>query len=315
MRRWCIGMMAVCLLVMSGSVFSGGVPQADQSSRWIPRSVSWEHLRYEARSWAVELTVDLRLSRWPSVEAEKALMAIAQGEPVKASGDETAQLALNMTMDPAFGARVKIGNTVWFDPGDVAALGRYRLRRGEDEFEKTYRFARQGVFRHNREPQNKTERQLEPDKWSRKVDHLYPYDQEQLGCPVVSDRLLLIYIVSALAPVAAEAPRSVCVFGKRQLHRAVLNTDGRETIAVDYRAHNTTAPVRRQAQIEALKIRLVTEPLASNLDQPENFSFLGMHRDIVFYIDPQTGLPLQIDGRMAKAGSGSLKLREVHLKP
>ncbi|MDJ0802821.1 MAG: hypothetical protein QNI97_08110 [Desulfobacterales bacterium] len=42
---------------------------------------------------------------------------------------------------------------------------------------------------------------------------------------------------------------------------------------------------------------------------------LGMHRDIVFYIEPQSGLPLQIDDYIAKAGAGSLKLREVHLKP
>ncbi len=311
MRRWCIGMMAVCLLVMSGSVFSGGVPQADQSSRLIPRSVSWEHLRYEARSWAVELTVDLRLSRWPTVEAEKALMAIAQGEPVKASGDETAQLALNMTMDPAFGARVKIGNTVWFDPGDVAALGRYRLRRGEDEFEKTYRFARQGVFRHNREPQNKTERQLEPDKWSRKVDHFYPFDQEQLGCPVVSDRLLLIYIVSVLDPVEADPPPSVCVFGKRQLHRVTLHRDGRETIAVDYLANSPASQTPRREKVEALRIRLETRPLVSSLPEPENFSFLGMHRDIVFFVDPHSRLPLQISGRIGNVGAGNLKLLEV----
>ena len=311
MRRWCIGMTAVCLLVMTGSVFSGGVPRADQSSPLIPRRVSWEHLRYEARSWAVELTVDLRLSRRPSVEAEKALMAIAQGVPLKALGDETARLALDMTMDPAFGDRVKIANTVWFDPGDVTALGRYRLRRGEDDFEKTYRFTRQGVFRHNREPQNKTERQLEPDKWSRKVDHFYPYDQEQLGCPVVSDRLLLIYIVSVLAPVEADPPPSVCVFGKRQLHRVTLHRDGRETIAVDYLANSPASQTPRREKVEALRIRLETNPLASSLAEPENFSFLGMHRDIVFFVDPRSRLPLQISGRIGNVGAGSLKLLEA----
>ncbi len=106
-----------------------------------------------------------------------------------------------MAMNPAFGARVNVGNTVWFNPGDAAARGRYRLRRGEDDFEKTYRFARQGVFRRNREPQNNAERRLEPERWSRQVESFYPYDPERLGCPVVSDRLLLIYIVSTLSPV------------------------------------------------------------------------------------------------------------------
>ena len=313
MRRWCIGMMAACLLTVPGSVFCGGGPQADQASPLMPRRVSWEHLRYEARSWTVELTVDLRLSQVPSHQVETDLMDI-EGAPLKASGGQTSRLTMEMRMSPALGSRVDVDNTVWFNPGDAAALGRYRVRRGEDEFEKTYRFARQGVFRHNREPQNKTERRLEPDAWSRQVDSFYPYDPVQLGCPVVSDRLLLVYIVSALDPKETDPPPAFCVFGKRQLHRVTLRPDGRETIAVDYSATSPASQTPHRETVDAFRIRLETEPLASSLDEPENFSFLGMHRDIVFFVDPRTHLPLQISGRIGKVGAGNLILREVRLK-
>ena len=305
--------LGVCLAMLPGSVLSGGGPSPDTPPRFEPRRVSWERLAFRAESWKVDLAVDMALSRLPSAQVESGLLTASQGTPVKPSGAETMLITLEMMMDAVFQDPVNITNRVWFNPGDGAALGRFRLRRGEDDFEKTYRFTRQGVLRHNREPQGKAEAKLDPDQWSRKVDTFYAHDQEGLGCPVVSERLLLIYMVSALDPIAADAPLAVCVLGKRQLHRVTLSPEGEETITVDFREKRPGAETKRTGAVQARKIKLITEPLASDLNEPENFSFLGMHEDIVIHVDPDAGLPLQVSGRIKKFGAGELKLVEATL--
>ena len=38
----------------------------------------------------------------------------------------------------------------------------------------------------------------------------------------------------------------------------------------------------------------------SGLKEPENFSFLGFHNNIVIYIQPAAGLPIQAEGIIGK---------------
>jgi hypothetical protein len=279
-----------------------------------PQRVPWKELRYKAKNWAVSLTVALTLEALPSKEAQAELLASDRGVPHKAAGPQTLRMRLDMALDAVFRDPVQITNVVWFDSRDAAALGRYRLRRGEDDFEKIYRFTDQGVFRKNREPRSKEEARGEPNQWSFNVQTFYAHDLEQLGCPVASERLLLIYIASAAAELAKGQPLSVCVFGKRQLHRVQLKAQGRRSVTVDYVESRQQVQNPRQGEIQALAIALEAEPLASSLDKPENFSFLGMHKNIVIFLDPQSHLPLQVSGDIPKAGYGDLKLFEAELK-
>jgi hypothetical protein len=41
---------------------------------------------------------------------------------------------------------------------------------------------------------------------------------------------------------------------------------------------------------------------------------MGLHKEIVIYIDPVSRVPLQISGNTPAAGRTDLKLREVQLK-
>jgi hypothetical protein len=77
---------------------------------------------------------------------------------------------------------------------------------------------------------------------------------------------------------------------------------------------STSAPNRRKGELKALKIALTAESLPSQLEEPENFSFLGLHRNIDIFIDPATNLPLQFVGDISAIGSAALKLFEVRLK-
>ena len=71
---------------------------------------------------------------------------------------------------------------------------------------------------------------------------------------------------------------------------------------------------RRRGKVKALKIALAAQPLASDLDESENFSFLGFHDEIAIFIDPTSNLPIQLSGKIPKIGNVTIKLREVQLR-
>jgi hypothetical protein len=83
---------------------------------------------------------------------------------------------------------------------------------------------------------------------------------------------------------------------------------------VDYIEKKQQTQTRRNGELKALKIALTAEPLPSQLDESENFSFLGLHKTIAIFIDPATNLPLQVVGDISAVGSATLKLLEVRLR-
>lgn len=318
MQRLRIAYPAMARLFLLGLLFTAD-PRAIRAQPSAPpalalQGVAWEKLRYQAANWAVNLRAAVQLDTLGAAEATAALLVSPQGTPVKAAVPEVLHLSLEMVMDRVFNPPVSITNVVWFNPLDAQVLGRYRLRRGKDDFEKIYRFTAQGVFRRHREPRNAAEAKRGPHQWTDAGINFYPYDLAQLGCCAVADRLLLLYVASAAAELRANQTLALCVFGKRQLHRVELQPDGKKTLAVDYVATQSQSGIHRQGQVEALRIKLVAQPIVTNQDQPENFSFLGLHKNIVIFLDPESDLPVQISGAMSKIGAGDLKLREVTLR-
>jgi hypothetical protein len=66
--------------------------------------------------------------------------------------------------------------------------------------------------------------------------------------------------------------------------------------------------------VKTIKFTLTSEPMESDLNEDENFSFLGFHKDISIYVDPSNGLPVQVSGIIPTAGKATLNLKEVWFK-
>jgi hypothetical protein len=276
--------------------------------------VPWTNLFYQTKNLMVDVSVDVALESLSANAVKAALIESRQGVGIQIPENGAYKLTNNIIIDSIFQPPVKIDNQVWFDPIDATALGRVRLRRGEDDFKKICRFTSQGVFRHRKEPKDQTETPEDPEKWTDVRDTFYAYNLDQLGCVNVSERLLLIYIVSADDQLMNNKPQTLCMFAKRQLFQIMLKPAGLQKIEADYIEKKQPAQNRRKNEVEALKIMLESRPLKSDLDEVENFSFLGFHRDIVLFVDPASRLPLQISGVIPKAGRITVKLQEVGLK-
>ena len=278
------------------------------------KGVPWSQLSFHAKNFWVEVSTDVQLVSMPAAAVQPLLISTPKGIPVKIAALEASQMTINTKIDPRFRSAVNLYSRIWFNPADAAALGRLRLRRGDDDFKKIYRFTRQGVFRHRREPKNKKEFALAPENWTDTKDSFYPYDLDGLGCAAVSESSLLIYIISVAAASMQEDALSLCVFGKRQLHRVVLRKAGVYPISVNFVEKKKQVETLKQGIVKTIKITLTAKPLKSDLNEPENFSFLGFHKDISIHVDPTTHLPIQASGMIPTAGKAKLNLLEAQIK-
>ena len=276
--------------------------------------IRWSQLVFSAKSIWADVTVDVRLEPQSKARMQTELPANRQGDPIPTPDAGGYRMTTDIVTDVALKSPVHKKNHVWFIPHNGTALGRIRLRRGKDDSKKLYRFTQQGVFRHRQEPKNKQETMLKPENWTDTADRFYPYSLQQSGCANVTDRLLLVYIAAAAGMQANSQPLSVCVFGKRKLFQVRLKPAGNQSIKSDFAEINPQAETRRQGKLNALKIDLEIEPLASESAIDENFSFLGLRDNISVLIETATNLPIQIRGDIPSAGKAVLNLQSARIK-
>ena len=240
-------------ILCSGNLFSPAGAQPISHLKLDAHRIPWTQLSFHAKNFWVEVSTDIQMKSIRTSDLDALLLASPKGVPIKPQTPQINEMTINTTIDPRFRSAVKIHNRIWFNPTDASALGRVRLRRGEDDFKKMYRFTEQGVFRHRIEPENKGEARLESDKWTDIKDTFYPYDIKQLNCAAVSERSVLIYILSAVASSKGNTPLNFCIFGKRQLHRVQLRKDGIRPVKINYIEKNRQAETRKEGTVRALK--------------------------------------------------------------
>ena len=159
--------------------------------------VAWSQLSYRIKTFSADVDVQVQLESLPAAEVEAALIKSPQGAPIKACSPDANRITVHYRVDSIFKPPVKTINQVWFNPKDATALGRIRLRRGNEDFKKRYRFTEQGVFRHQLEPKDKQEILKQPE--NEKPFLLIPvgYPAEGVQVPDIKrkskDQVLVLY--------------------------------------------------------------------------------------------------------------------------
>ncbi len=302
------------LLIQLAGLPSDAIAQSSSKTILDPKRVSWSKLSYRVKNFSAKVDTEVNLETLPTAKVEAALIKSSEGIPIKVSVPESYKISVHRVVDSIFSSPVTSASQVWFNPQDATALGRERLRVGKKDFKKIYRFTDQGVFRHRREPKDRQEASKQPENWTDVRDTFYRHDLGQMGCPNVTERLVLIYIVSAADLSENMQPWSFCVFGRRKLFHVQLKPDGMHSLKVDFVEKNNQGDTHRQGKFDALKIYFEIQPLVSDLDENEEFSFLGFERDIAIFIDPVSRIPLQLSGKIPKVGNETVKLHQVTLR-
>ena len=69
--------------------------------------------------------------------------------------------------------------------------------------------------------------------------------------------------------------------------------------------------MRTARTVQALRFLITADPIEPHVEDVENFSFLGFHKDITIYIEPSSGLPIQASGIIPTIGKADLVLQKV----
>jgi hypothetical protein len=104
------------------------------------------------------------------------------------------------------------------------------------------------------------------------------------------------------------------VLGKRQLHRVQLRNEGTLPIKVNYLEKRRQPEIRKEGTVKAFKMIITAQPIERFSEEAEQFSFLGLHKDITIYLEANSLMPLQVSGFIPTVGRADLTLATVQLK-
>ena len=306
----------VCVMAFVALIYfvGQGWGQSFNHLKLDPDQVLWSRLSFRAKRAVVDVKVDVWLAPFSAAEFQSKWRSNPQTIPLPCLSQEFYDMKVKRVIDHIFSPPVTLSNQVLFEPIQAAALYRVRLRQGKDNIKRTYWFSRKGVHRLRTRPSTKGEGSRDPGKWTDARTSFYPYDLTQVGCPQVTDPVLLIYLLSTAHMDKSGDSLSLCVFGKQQLHRLRMQVEGLQALEVDYFENREEGNVRKKGKVNSLRITLEAQPLPADRKDAENFSFLGFHKDITIDIDPELRIPLQISGRIPTVGSVSLKLSGVSMR-
>lgn len=199
--------------------------------------------------------------------------------------------------------------TLWMDPGTGNSL-QYEVRdSGKRSRERVVRFTDVGAYQRTLRPRP-GEHSSDSTSWTDESSGFWPYGQRLAGTPVL-DSLGLLYFIAGSTLAQTGDQMEVLVFQKRQLVRVRLAVDGLVDARVAYRATGDDGSRSCTGSVQALRIRLTVLPFGT---ATPDFDFLGLKSDIVVYIEPQSRLPLRIEGRASVIGRVTSTLQDSRLK-
>jgi hypothetical protein len=275
--------------------------------------VSWTKLTFTGSKFFTSINVNIQLG--PENPFSPASAIKTGTVPVKYSDEENKSrlLTLKWSLNGML-AQGQYEVKVWFKTTDGLPYKRMRFRNDDDPWVKSYYWEDTGVRRHKIKPGASAENTQPSAKWTDRKEHFYAFPGESAGCSSISDPSLIFYLLSTLDPETLQAPKEICVFGKKQVHRLTIQQVKSSPIEVSFKARTSSQKEETiKNQITPLVYSIKTAPMAPEKEEPENFSLLGLHKNILIYMDPEKQLPVRISGSNNSIGKIDLELRNAEL--
>jgi len=305
----------LCLLMLC-DLSSGAGPVGAQcvtAQEFDANKIIWKSLTFKAESFFGTVKNDIQIKIMPVSKSEQFFITSPTGQVLNVAGPDLFSISVLSVIEPIIGASEYINSQAWYDPKPATVMQRTRLRQGKEKWQKTYRFTNKGVFRLRKKPDNMDETRMSPERWTNREGSYYPYGVQNDGCLRVLEPSILLYLASFIDPGGKEAPLSLCVFNKKQLHQVFIHKAGVNRLKVNYIARSGEREVHRMEEIETLKLVSKSRSLVAPNEEAEPFSFLGLKGDFDIYIDKASRIPVQVSGRVPIVGRTDFQLREIRL--
>lgn len=267
-----------------------------------PARVGWSRVKLEAHKLFISATT---VAEWSVEDTSSVADRLAKSPEGVAIAPGTKILKVHYQADlPG----LKSDSTVWMDPGAGNTL-QYEVRdSGKRYRERIVRFTDTGAYQRTRRPLPGEDEDT-PARWTDETEGFWPYGQNLAGKPVLDSLGLLNFIAASDLDKAGDQIE-VLVFHRRVLVRVRLTVDRLLDTRVAYRAVGDDGRRSCKGSTRALAIRLTVLPFGS---ESTDFEFLGLKSDIVVAIEPQSRLPLRVEGRASVVGRVTTNLQEARL--
>ena len=272
--------------------------------------VLWDSVELHDTRFGTSVSVRVELTRLPASGIEKSFLAAPRRRPVSPSGPEVLLLDVRTRIEPPAIPAVTLLSRVWFSPREALPLQRFRSRRGEDDYDQTFRFTHEGVFRLQVEPRAPAEVPLGPEGWSKKSESFYVYP----GIGGFTETSLLLYILSAAQIDTEGAPLELDVFNRRQFHRVALRAGAPRSLPTELILSMPNGEAKVLRSVEAFPVRFVGVPLDPKAKEREDFSFLGLKGEVVLYLEKESRLPVQVSGEIPGIGRVEMRASEIKFR-
>lgn len=284
--------------------------------------IGWRSLHWKASNFWVTASSRIRLDEVSPdlLEASHLLPATEQaGTPRIAP----ASSLLVQRTDSRIADNVEY-RTAWVAPETLATLQRCRLGYGDDDSRiKCYRYLDNGVYRERRES-NETSAPYQanppwtqgPPKsplprtadWRVSGRMLLEKPQSLDSMPGWLSPPLLFPAISLFVGDGESQARTFMIHTDRDFFRLTATKGEPEDLETEYtltRANDAPQPVK--GKVRVLPVHLEVEALVEPLDAP--FELLGFKTPITIFVDPETRIPLAIEGKAPTLGPSRTRLR------
>lgn len=281
-------------------------PAAPASGTYDPARPHWSALEFSASKLLMSADASITARLLPQAQVAAKLASPPVGTPVPA-GPEVLEMVYR-----ASGMGRDSVTALYNDPLSGATLQRTQLDGGHRQRQRTYRFTDVGAYHFTRWPATTEEQGLDPESWTRREQGLRRYPPGAVGQPVAEPTALLW--LAAAAPLASPGERvEILTFSRRGVNRVVIEVTGRRATRVDYEEVAPDGKQRRRGRVDALHLRIRGAPL-DPATADDDFELLGLRGDLDLLLDPDTGVPLELRGRVKVVGQLSVRLRRAVLR-
>ncbi len=273
------------------------------------QTVSWSELIFKGTRFLTSITVKIQLGSGDNFSGDLSPKIEKDiGDCSETVNDGTLLTVQSSSTGLGF-SKGQYEEKIWFKERAVRPYKRIRSSKGNAPWVKSYCWEDKGVRRQKNQPANSRENKIPPAKWTKRTVSFYEYPDEVAGCDTISDPSLIFYILSTHETGRQQKPFEICIFGKKQLHRLSIRQEDSSPLQVSYKTRSLSQEATVKDQITPFVFSITPDTLAPDNREPEIFSFLGLHKDIRIYMDPEKRLPVRISGTNNSIGDLVLDLR------
>lgn len=306
-------LLAGSILFLATSALAGGkTAQAPETpDRTAPKLPVWQEVSYSASKFLLRASTTMRVDLVQAEELQSRLREPPDGKGVPLP--DTRVLHLSATTDMPFGRSEE--SETWLDPTTGGAVLAEKISHRRRPYRKVYRYTDKGIYVWRTAPADAREQAGHPEKWSDKETELETLDRPLPENAALTDAYSLLVLLSLHPFQRQEETHTHFVLADGRLVELTFTAGGLTTAEVDFDETRGRSNRRRAERIVVRPVTVAGRAVADPDNNREvDLGFLGMRGSLTVLLEAETGIPIEVSGRVERIGHLVVRLTQAVLR-